>query len=202
MLSNRRISWRFVTGLCASLLAGIALVAVLWPQPAKLSMPPAKNLPPAPFLSSVAFENTNDVLVLRAAAEKICNGPPYAVLSSQPIEHAGSRAQPKRDSLLKELSCPAVKVVDAQKIAALLDAPYRGDKKDFKFQGGWGNFYDEFPGASGVIYLGLPSYPSPDSAIVYLDVTGCFRCGAGWQIDLRKIHGKWKVQRQVPRWIA
>jgi len=201
MPKNQPIDWRNIASITLLWVAAIAGAALLWPQPKALPMPAPVIAPPEPFVPSPAFEATNDLAVLRAALQRQCKGRGYSVLSSQPIANAGSRSDLKRGTFPNGLDCPGVKVVDSDLIEALFDKP-DPHKIDFKFRGGWANFYKKYPDASGVIYLSLPSYPSANSAVVYLDRTGCFRCGAGWELVLVRVGKTWVVRDEKPRWIA
>jgi hypothetical protein len=114
----------------------------------------------------------------------------------------GERSSQRAEEFPSDLKgCPNVKVVDADVLGELFSAPYRG-KVDFKHQGGWGNFYQTFPDAIGILHISLPSYISPLSAVVKIGRTCGYLCGSGWKLKLKKVNGKWTIQEQEPTWIA
>ena len=200
-LQRKQISWRVVGAISASLAAFALAAAVLWPRPKPLPIPPPVVEPPPPFRPSTAFEAANDLAVLTAALERSCRSGTLQVLSSEPDGFTGNRSSHTSKALPKDLECPSVRVVDSRELDSLLSKPYRG-KRDFKHQGGWGNFYNAYPEASGILRLSLPSYPSPSTAVVQLGATCGLLCGSGWEITLAKVGGKWVVRGRRPSWIA
>ena len=196
-----RISWRVVGAIPVALVVAAVGVATLWPQPKPLPVPPPIVEPPTPFQPSPAFEAANDLPVLRAVLEKPCKADTPLVLSSQPDGHLGNRSSHKPGTFPQGLDCPGLRIVDANELDTIFSMPYQG-KRDFKHQGGWGNFYDAYPEASGLLKLSLPSYPTPTSAVVQIGTRCAPLCGSGWEIALEKVGGKWVVRERRPSWIA
>jgi len=149
---------------------------------------------------SPAFEAANDLAVLRVVLERSCHADNPEILSSKPDETLGNRSN-KLSNFPEGLGCAGIRIVDSQELEALFNKPYHG-KRDFKHQGGWGNFYNKYPDATGLLSLSLPSYPSPTSSVVSLGRTCGYLCGAGWKVSLVKLNGKWVVREQHPSWIA
>jgi len=192
---------RRVAILCAGLIALITGFAWLWPQAP--TIPPAARIvdPPPAFASSQAFEAANDLAVLRAVLEQQCSSDGYRVMSSLPDKHTGARSEPWPGKFPDGLECAGVRIVDDQQIEAVFATPYHGEV-DTMHQGGWGSFYQAFPGATGMLDLSLPTYPTPTSAVVQLARIGCFMCGAGWEVRLVKANGKWRVVDDRPTWVS
>jgi hypothetical protein len=200
-LKQERISWRSVGAMSAVLVTFAVMAAVLWPQPEPLLMPPRVAETPEPFVPSPAFEAANDLAVLQAVLEKPCKADTTQVLSSKPDGYTGNRSSHRPGTFPDGLGCPGIRIIDSGELDILFSKPYRG-KRDFKHQGGWGNFYDAYPEAFGVLTLSLPSYPTATSAVVQLGATCGRLCGSGWEVTLAKVGGKWVVRERRPSWIA
>lgn len=59
-----------------------------------------------------------------------------------------------------------------------------------------GNEYKLFWGVSA------PGYSSSSDAVVYTFNRGCYRCGEGWVIVLRKVGETWQVKGTFMVWIS
>lgn len=198
---DKGIHWHVVIRLSVALCVVAVTAGVLWPQPRRLPVPAPLVEPLTPWAPTPALETSNDLAVLRTVLSRSCAGKGYSVLASAPDKPAGQRSSGGPSAFPAGLQCRGVKLVDSVELDRLFDRPYRG-KKDFIHQGGWGNFYQAYPEASGIIHLSLPAYTSPRSAVVKLGRTGCFLCGAGWEVELEKIGNKWVIRQERPSWIA
>jgi len=67
----------------------------------------------------------------------------------------------------------------------------------------WAQFYQKYPGSSGVIELSAIGYsPGQDLAIVMVD-QGCgMLCGIGYIVALRRVGGVWRIAAVQQTWVS
>lgn len=196
--AQKAIRWNRIAAMSAGIVTCVSIAVFFWPRPPKVTIPPRVVEPPPPFAPSPAFETENDLAVLRVVLESSCQVDRPAILSSQPGETLGSRSN-KPANLPVGLGCAGIRIVDSQEIEILFNKAYRGKGEH---QGGWGNFYDTYPDATGLLSLSLPSYPSPTSAVVNFSRACGYLCGTGWEFSLVKINGKWVIREKSLSWIS
>lgn len=199
----RMLRWRRVATATAGIIGALGLLAVLWPGPAKLLLPPPVVEPASPFASSVTFELANDLAVLRAVLEDSCDGDGehVDVLSLKPSEEQRGGRSALLPRLPDGLACPGIMAIEEEELDAVFDTPYRG-ALDVHRIGGWGSFYLRYPRASAVVHLNLPRYPSPTTAVVLMGRSCGPLCGAGFEVRLTKRGDRWMVEEWRPAWMV
>jgi len=193
--------WRHILLCSLALVAGAVAAGLLWPGPKKLPPPVVLVEPPPPFISDRAFEQRNDLPVLREVLARDCARPAYVVLSSAPDRQPGSRSLRETQVFPQGLECPGVRMVDEATLQSVLKRPYHGEQDALRV-GGWGSFYQAYPGADGRLALSLPVYTSPTTAVVQVGRACGPLCGAGFAVRLVKVKGQWKQVGTQPTWIS
>ncbi|WP_315385980.1 hypothetical protein [uncultured Stenotrophomonas sp.] len=201
IFSSIDLRWRRIVAISAILVAGMLLLTIMGQQTRPIQVPPEVVDPPSAFQAPAAFEQANDIAVLRAVLKRSCEAGSPVVLDSKPSDENQSRSSRSFENFPDELACARVEIVDSRKLKDLFSRPYHG-RKNTTLVGGWGNFYAAYPDATGVITLSLPTYPSLTSAVVKLGRTCSYRCGAGWEIHLTNIKGEWVVRDIRSTWIT
>jgi hypothetical protein len=65
----------------------------------------------------------------------------------------------------------------------------------------WSGFYKSFPGAKGIIYLSFPGYSKDGESAIVQVASACESfCGHGFYKVLRKLEGKWVLEKSIPAW--
>ena len=67
----------------------------------------------------------------------------------------------------------------------------------------WSRFYKKFPNASGLLFFSDVGFNNRhDQAFVYAGRTCGGLCGSGEYVLLRKINGKWEIQKEQGIWVS
>jgi hypothetical protein len=99
---------------------------------------------------------------------------------------------------LKELTRLALRVPITFADQQILNSFPREDPEKF-----WAQFYEKYPGSSGVIELSAIGYsPAQDLAIVRVD-QGCgMLCGNGYIVAIRRVGGVWRIAAVQQTWVS
>ena len=67
----------------------------------------------------------------------------------------------------------------------------------------WSKFYKKFPNASGLLFFSEVGFNNRhDQAFVYAGRTCGGLCGSGEYVLLRKVNGKWEIQKEQGLWVS
>ena len=69
--------------------------------------------------------------------------------------------------------------------------------------GFWSGFYKKYPNSSGILFFSNVGFNDRhDQAFVYAGKTCGGLCGSGEYVLLRKINGKWEIQKESALWVS
>lgn len=165
--------------------------------------------------ASVNINSSEDREVLSAVIQNLCDkaGPGYSVLSTSTVavdpsfvddglDRESVRSLLRRNKTSGPLPpldlCPKLKGASQSEIDVSMNVR-QPDGSTI----GWPGFYKAFPGATGAMYLTLPGY-SKHGDLAVVQVAGACNdlCGGGSYWILRKIDGKWLLDKTVPGWVS
>lgn len=67
----------------------------------------------------------------------------------------------------------------------------------------WTRFYKKYPNSSGIVFFSDVGFNAQhDQAFLYAGKTCGGLCGEGEYVLLRKINGKWEIQKEDPLWVS
>jgi len=94
--------------------------------------------------------------------------------------------------------CSAYELTPHKKIEAAMDRKGPGNGET-----GWEGFHKAFPKAGGIFYLSLPGYSADGTLAIVQVSTACDDlCGSAFYWTLRKIDGKWILEKSVRGWVS
>ncbi len=190
--------------LLGSLLAAIPMSRLLH-QDKVIRVVPAATSESVEFVLTLEFAADNDLLVLGAVLSHQCdNKSDVIVLYDEPIGRVDERSGTAMAAIPKAVACPGIRIASQK----LIDRPYESGSPSrrghMERQNPENGFHAQFPGASGVMKISMPSYSHGGTyASVLVDYSDdCPNCGSGWNSLLRKINGTLVVSQRIGRWIS